>query len=73
MGGGKGAGAIRSLGNARGLQLQYARVLNEVLLMPVLMYGSETMIWKGRRDLGLGLYRMDKRAVWSYKICGWKD
>ena len=29
-----------------GLQLECARVLDESLLMPVLMYGSETMIWK---------------------------
>ena len=45
MGGGV-AGVIRSLVNARGLQLEYARVLQESLLMPVLMYGNETMIWK---------------------------
>ena len=42
----RGAGAIWSLVNARGLQLKYARVLHESLLMPILMYGSETMIWK---------------------------
>ena len=38
------AGAIRSL--AKVLQLDYARVLHETLLVPVLMYGSETMLWK---------------------------
>ena len=38
------ADVIRSLVNPRGLQLQSARVLHETLL--VLMYGSETMIWK---------------------------
>ena len=36
------AGAIRSLVNGRNLHLEYAMVL----LMPVLTYGSETMIWK---------------------------
>ena len=36
--------AIRSLVNARDLQLQCARVLHETLLVPVLMYGSETML-----------------------------
>ena len=43
-------GAIRSQVNTRSLQLEYARVLHESLLVPVLMYGSETMIWreKGR-------------------------
>ena len=38
------AGAIRSLVNARSLQLQCARVLHESLLMPALMYGSETEV-----------------------------
>ena len=42
------AGAIKSLVNARDLQLECARVLNETLLVPVLRYGSETML---RRDL----------------------
>ena len=40
------AGAIRSLVNARDLQLDFARVLHETLLVPVLMHGSGTMIWK---------------------------
>ena len=38
------AGAIRSLVNARDLQLECGRVLHETLLVPVLMYGSETML-----------------------------
>ena len=29
---------------ARDFQLEYARVLHETLLVPVLMYGSETML-----------------------------
>ena len=37
------AGAIRSLVNARDLQLDFDRVLSETLHMPVLMYVSETM------------------------------
>ena len=40
------SGASRSVVNARGLQLERARVLHETLLVPVLMYDSETMIWK---------------------------
>ena len=36
--------AIKSLVNARGLQLVCARVFHGSL--PVLTYGSETMIWK---------------------------
>ena len=38
------AGALRSLVNARSLQLDCARVLHESLLVPVLTYGSVTMI-----------------------------
>ena len=38
------AGKIRSLVNGRGLQLECARVLYEKLLVPVLMYCSETII-----------------------------
>ena len=40
------SGALSSLVNARSLQLQCARVLHESLLVPVITYGSETMIWK---------------------------
>ena len=39
-------GAIRSLVNARSLQLECARVLYESLLVPVRTNGSETVIWK---------------------------
>ena len=39
-------GAIMSLVNAKDLQLECARVLHETLLALVLMYGSETMLWK---------------------------
>ena len=38
------AGAIRSLVNARSLQLECDRVLHDSLLVPVLTYGNETMI-----------------------------
>ena len=66
------AGSIRSLVNARSLQLEYARVLHESLLVPVLMYDNEKMIWRKKeksriravqmdnlRGL-LGIWRMDK-------------
>ena len=42
------AGAIKSLVNTRDLELQCARVLHEILLVPVLMYGSETMLCKDK-------------------------
>ena len=38
------AGAIRSLVNAGDLQLEGARVLHDTLLIPVLVYSSETML-----------------------------
>ena len=44
----KVAGAIWSLVNARCLQHEYVRVLHEALLLPFLVYGSETMIWEER-------------------------
>ena len=37
------AGAIRSLINARDLQIECARVLHETLLVPVVKFGSETL------------------------------
>ena len=64
--------AIRSLVNARTLQLECARVFHESLLVPVFTYGNETMIWREKersrirgvqmnnlRGL-LGVRRMDK-------------
>ena len=38
------AGAIMSIVNARDLQLDCTRVLREIMLIPVLMYGSEKML-----------------------------
>ena len=38
------AGTTRSLVNARDLQLECARVMHETLLVPVFMYGSETLL-----------------------------
>ena len=43
------AGAIRSLVNANDLELECVRVLHETFLVPVLTYGSETMLWKEKR------------------------
>ena len=49
-GGRRVAGAINSLINARDLQIERAKVLHETLLVPVLMCGSETMLWKEERS-----------------------
>ena len=43
----RGAGVIRSLVNARDLQLESGRVLHEILLVPVLVYDSETVMERG--------------------------
>ena len=56
------AGAIGSLVNARHLQIECARVLHEKLFVPVLIYGSETLLWK-KEDLELGLYRWTTSEV----------
>ena len=67
------ASAIRSLVNAKSLQLDYVRVLHESLLVLDLTYGSETMIWRERSRIRaaqmdkltglLGIMRMDKAVV----------
>ena len=76
-------GVIRSLVDARSLQLECVRVMHESLLMPVLTYSSETMIWKQKersriralqidnlRGL-LGIRRRDKILnAWISELCG---
>ena len=43
-------GAITSIVNTRVLQLECVRILHEILLVLVLMHGSETMLWKEERS-----------------------
>ena len=57
--GGRAAGAIRSLVNARGLQFECARVLHETVSVPALMYGSERMIWKEKERSRVMAVQMD--------------
>ena len=52
-------GANKSLVYARDLELQCARVLHETLLVPVLMYGSETMLWKEKERSTIRPVQMD--------------
>ena len=52
------AGAITSLANARDLKLEWAKFLHETLLLPVLMYGSVTMLWKEKERSGVIAVRM---------------
>ena len=41
--------------NGRNLKLECEKVLREDVLVPVLMYGSETVIWKEKERSRLGL------------------
>ena len=41
----KAAGVTRYLGNTRGLRVACVKVLHESLFLPVVLYGSESMIW----------------------------
>ena len=70
------AGAIKSLINARGLQLECAKVLHKTLLVPVFMYGSEkerAMIRAVQMDNlrgFLGIRKMDKVPnTWIRELC----
>ena len=51
---------IRSLVNARGLELQWARVLHQSLLLPIIMYSSETLVWKEKGRSRIIAVQMDK-------------
>ena len=53
------ASAIMSLVNARSLQLEFARVLHESLLVPGRSYGSETMIWREEKRSRIRVVQMD--------------
>ena len=74
--------AIRSLVNARSLQFECARFLHETLLVPVLIYDSEAMIWREKERSRiratqmeslrgfLGIIRMDKILNTRREFCG---
>ena len=55
----KVAGAIKSLVNAKGLSLECMRVLHESMLIPVLMYNSESMVWKRKYRSKVQAVQMD--------------
>ena len=60
--------AVRSLVNNRSLQLECARVLDESLLAPVLMYGSKRMIWKeNERSIIKAIHKDNLRALLDIK------
>ena len=53
------ASIIRSLFNARELQLDYTSVLHGTFHVPVLIYGSETMLWKEKEKSRIRAVQMD--------------
>ena len=55
----KVASAIRSLMNVGSLQLEYARVLHEAFLVPALLYGSETVVWREKESSRIMDVHMD--------------
>ena len=57
----KVAGALRSLVNTMNLQLECASVLHETLFASVLMYSSETMLWKEKGKSRIRAVQMDAR------------
>ena len=80
------AGALRSLVNEWGSPLECSRVLRELLVVPVLLYGSETMLWKEKEIyrvwavqmdnlIGLlGIRMMDRVPnAWIRELCGMKN
>ena len=56
-------GAIRPLINSRDLQSVRARVLHETLLVPIFMYGNETILWKEKERSRVRAVQMDNLRV----------
>ena len=54
------ADAIRSLVNGRDLQLEFARFLHKTLLIHVLMYDCETLIWREKEGSRIRAVQMEK-------------
>ena len=52
-------GAIRSLVNAKDLKIECARVSHETLLIPVLMYDSETKLWNEKERSKIRVVQID--------------
>src|SRR5678815_2338385 len=55
----KVAGAIKSFMNVKGLSLECARVLHEGMLLLVLLYSSETMVWNKKYRSKVQRVQMD--------------
>ena len=66
----KVACSISFLVNIRELQLECARVLQEALVMPVLVYGNQTMIWKERSRIKAVQVDNLRGFLGIRKLCG---
>ena len=55
--------ATRLLVNARGLQFECARLVHEALLVPVLMYGNETLIFKEKERSRIRAVQTDSLRI----------
>ena len=71
-------GETRFLVNARDLQLECARIFHKTLLVPVLMYGSETVLWKEKERSRIRVVQIDNLRGWIVlnarirELCGVK-
>ena len=61
------ASAIRPLINVRGLQVECVRVLHEELIIPLLLYNRETMIWREKERSRITGVQMDLRGLLGMK------
>ena len=60
------ADAIRPLVHARDLQRECARVLQEALLVPVMLYGSKTMVWRKKNRSKIRVVQMNNLRGLGY-------
>ena len=68
MSGRRVAGAIKSLVNEKCLSLKCTRILHESMLLPVLLDGSETMVWNKKYRSKVQAVQMDNlRSVLGLK------
>ena len=55
----KVVGAIRSLVTDRSLQFECSKLLYEALVMPVLLYNSDSMVWGAKEESRIWAVQID--------------
>ena len=68
----KAAGVFRTLVNAEGLQFDCVRMFHEALLVPALLYGSETVISNGLAILKEWGMIGCLKGIYG-RVCRWTD